>query len=71
MVFVKNSTFFLYVFFLSKKSKKETIFDILDRKEFFLDLKSEGLKKSKKSTFCKGVMVFVKKSTFSLYVFFF
>ena len=33
MVFVKKSTFFSYVFFLSKKSQKETFFDILDRKE--------------------------------------
>ena len=55
MVFVKKSTFFSYVFFLSKKSQKETFFDILDRKECFLDLKSEVLKNSKKWTVCKGV----------------
>ena len=55
MVFGKNSTFFLYVFFLSKQRKKETYFAILDSKECFLDLKSETLAKSKKSTFCKGV----------------
>ena len=35
MVFGKKSTFFLYVFFLSKKSQKETFFDILDSKECF------------------------------------
>ena len=54
MVFVNKSTFFFYVFF-SKKSQKESFFDILDSKEFFLDLKSEVLAKSKKSTFCNGV----------------
>ena len=41
MVFVRKSTFLLYVFFGAKKSQKERIFDILDRKECFLDLKSE------------------------------
>ena len=54
MVFLKKSTFSSSVL-LSKESKKETFFDILDSKECFLDLKSEVLKKSKKSTFCKGV----------------
>ena len=42
-------------FFLSKQSKKETYFDILDSKECFFDLKSEVLKNSKKWTFCQGV----------------
>ena len=42
-------------FFLTKKSQKERVFDILDRKESFLDLKSEVVAKSKKSTFCNGV----------------
>ena len=46
---------FSYIVFLSKKTQKQTFFDILDRKESFLDLKSEVLKKSRKSTFCKGV----------------
>ena len=71
MVFVKKSTFFLYVFF-SKKSQKQTVFDILDGKESFLDLKSEVLKKSRKSTFCKGVSPWVlsKNRPFS-YMFFF
>ena len=54
MVFVKKSTF-SYMFFLSKKSHKQTVFDILDTKESFLDLKSKVVKKSRKSTFCKGV----------------
>ena len=34
-----------YMFFLSKQSKKETFFDILDSKERFLVLKSETLAK--------------------------
>ena len=46
MVFVKKSTFF-HMFLLSKKGQKETFFDILDRKECHLDLKSEVLTKSK------------------------
>ena len=54
MVFVKKSTFFSF-FFLTKKSQKEIFFHILDRKECFLDLKSEVLKNSKKWTVCKGV----------------
>ena len=44
-----------YMFFLSKKSQKETFFDILDRKEWFLDHKRKVLKNSKKSKFCNGV----------------
>ena len=39
---------FLTYFFFSKKGQKETFFHILDRKECFLDLKSEVLKNSKK-----------------------
>ena len=54
IVFVKKWTFFLYVFF-DQKSQQQTVFDILDTKECFLDLRSEVLKKSRKSTFCKGV----------------
>ena len=66
----KKSTFFLYVFF-SKKRQKQTVFDILDRKESFLDLKSKVLKKSRKSTFCKGVSPWFlsKNRPFFLYVF--
>ena len=55
MVFLKNRPFSYMFFFLTKKSQKERVFDILDRKESFLDLKSEVVAKSKKSTFCKGV----------------
>ena len=71
MVFVKKSTFSLYVFF-SKKSQKETFFYILDSKECFLDLKSEVLAEFKKiDILYRGQsMVFVKKSSFLLYAFF-
>ena len=59
------------MFVLSKQSKKETYFDILDSKEFFLDLKSETLAKSKKSAFCKGVSPwFLSKNRPFPYIFF-
>ena len=71
MVFVKKSTFFLYLL-LSKKSQKQTVFDILVRKECSLDQKSEVLKKSRKSTFCKGVSPwFLSKNRPLFYIFFF
>ena len=53
--FLSKNRPFSHMFLLCKKSHKETFFDILDRKECFLDLKSEVLKKSKKSKFSKGV----------------
>ena len=53
--FLSKNRPFSYMFFLSKKSQKETFFDILGRKESFLDLRSEVVTKSRKSTFCKGV----------------
>ena len=64
---------FSRIFFLTKKSQKETFFHILDRKECFLDLKSEVLKNSKKLTFCKGVSpwFFSKNRPFSHLLFFF
>ena len=55
MVFVKKSTFF-HMFLLSKKGQKETFFDILDRKECHLDLKSEVLTKSKNIDILKGLV---------------
>ena len=63
---------FSYMFFLSKKSHKKTVFDILDRKVSFLDLKSKVLKKPRKSTFCKGVSPwFLSKNRPFSYMFFF
>ena len=59
------------MFLLSKKSQKETFFDILDRKKCFLNLKSETLAKSKKSTFFKGVSPwFLSKDRPFSYMFF-
>ena len=49
--FLSKNRRFSHMFFLSKKSQKETFFDILDRKECFLDHKREVHKNSKKSTF--------------------
>ena len=71
MIFVKKSTFLLYVFLFSQKSQNITFFDILDSKECFLDLKSEVLKNSKKSTFCKGVSLWFlsKNRPFSYKIF--
>ena len=70
MVFVKQSTFFLYVFF-SKKSKNETFFYILDRKQCFLDLKSDVVAKSKNRHFAKGLVHgSCQKIDFFSYVFF-
>ena len=71
MIFVKKSTFLFYVFLFSQKSQNITFFDILDSKECFLDLKSEVLKNSKKSTFCKGVSLWFlsKNRPFSYKIF--
>ena len=52
--FQKIELFFIF-FLLSKQSQEKTFFDILNRKQCFLDQTSEVLKKSKKSTFSKGV----------------
>ena len=73
MVFVKKSTFFHMFFFWAKKSHKETFFDILDRKECFLDHKRKLLKKSKKNRhFAKGLIHgFCQKVDLFLICFFF
>ena len=70
--FLSKKRPFSYMNFLSKNSQKQKVFDILDRKECFLDLKSEVLKKSRKSTFCKGVSPwFLSKNRPFSYLFFF
>ena len=71
--FLSKNRPFSYMNFLSKNSQKQKVFDILDRKECFLDLKSEVLKKSRKSTFCKGVSPWFlsKNRPFSNMFFFF
>ena len=43
--FGKKSNFFSYFFFDQKKNQKEAFFDIRERKECFLDMKSEVQKK--------------------------
>ena len=53
--FLSKNWPFSWSCFLNKERQKETFFDILDRKECFLDNKKKVLKNSKKSTFCKGV----------------
>ena len=45
--FLSKNRPFSHMFLLSKKSQKETILDILDSKEYFLDLQSETQAKSK------------------------
>ena len=70
MVLVTKSTFLLYLF-LSKKSQKNTVFDILDKKERFLDLKSEVLKSRENRHFAKGVSSwFLSKNRHFSYMFF-
>ena len=59
-------------FFFSKESQKKTVFYILECKEYFLHLKSEVLKNSKKWTFCKGVSPwFLSKNRPFPHIFFF
>ena len=69
--FLSKNRPFSHMFFLSKKSQKETFFHILDRKEWFLDHKRKVLKNSKKSTFCNGVTPwFLSKNRPFPYMFF-
>ena len=71
MVFAKIPPSSYMCFFVSKQSKKETFFDILDSKECFLDLKREAPAKSKKSAFSKGVSPwFLSKNRPFSYMFF-
>ena len=67
----KNRPLFI-CFFFSKKGQRETFFDILDRKECHLDLKSEVLTKSKNIVILEGVSpwFFSKKIDLFLCLFF-
>ena len=70
--FCQKIDFFFISSFLSKETQKETFFDILDRKECFLNHKKKKvLKNSKKSTFCKGVSLWFlsKNRPFSYKIF--
>ena len=53
---------FSQMFFFIKESEKETIFNILDTKKCFLDLKSEVLKKVQKSDILHHMFVLRKES---------
>ena len=55
MDFVQKSNFLLWLFFTEIMSEK-SLFDILNRKQSFLDQKIEVLKRAKKLTFPKGLV---------------
>ena len=46
----------LFQFFLGKPRKKRSFFNILDKKKYFLDQKSEVSKTSEKSNSSKGLI---------------
>ena len=63
MILVKKIELFTMCAFFQTKEEK-IAFNIMDRKEYFLDQKSEVSKTSEKSSFSKGlVRVFIKKSS--------
>ena len=62
-----NGTFIICFFFFGKSIQKRVLWDILNKKECFLDKEKEVLQKSKNSIFS---MVFVKKLNFLSSVFF-
>ena len=66
MDLVKKSNFFLWGFFTEIISEN-IVFDIVERKQSFLDQKIEVLRRAKKWTFFKGVSpwIFSKNPTFS------
>ena len=55
MICVKNSKFY-YLFILGKIGQENVSYDILDRKNAFLDYKNIQLKKSKIGIFPKGLV---------------
>ena len=66
MDLVKKSNFFLWAFFTEIISEN-IVFDIVERKQSFLDQKIEVLRRAKRWTFSKGVSpwIFSKNPTFS------
>ena len=56
MDFVQKSNFLLWLFFYRNHVIKKSLFDILNRKQSFLDQKIEVLKRAKKLTFPKGLV---------------
>ena len=53
MVLVKNWPFF-HLFFKGNIGQENVFYDILERKNAFLDYKNKKLKNSKNLDFCKG-----------------
>ena len=70
MVFVHKSKFFLFVFFGEIKSEN-IVFEILDKKEQFLDQKNKVFKRAKQGDFPKGIIhSFLSKNRNFSYLYF-
>ena len=69
MVFVEKWPFFQF-FFLGNIGKENDFYDILERKNAFLDYKNQKFKKTKNSHFSKKPMVLVQKWQFFQLFFF-
>ena len=70
MVFVKKSTFFLYVFFRKKSQNKHFLILWIENKAFWTS-KVKFSQSRKKATFCKGVSSwFLTKNRRFSYMFF-
>ena len=72
MIFVKKSTFFLYVFLLAKKAKNKHFLILWIENKAVWTSKVKFSQSRKKSTFCKGVSSwFLTKNRPFSYMFFF
>ena len=71
MIFVKNWQFF-YLVILGRIGQENVFYDILDRKNAFLDYKNIKLKKLKNWDFWKGVSPWYlsKIRNFSIFLFY-
>ena len=70
MIFVKNSKFFDF-FILFKIGKENVFYDILYRKNAFLDYKNIKLKKTKNWDFSKGVSPWFFSKIANVFIFLF
>ena len=70
MIFVKNSKFF-HFFILFKIGKENVFYDILYRKNAFLDYKNIKLKKTKNWDFSKGVSPWFFSKIANVFIFLF
>ena len=70
MALVQKLPFF-QTFFLGNIGQENELYDILDRKNFFLRYKNKKLKKSKNSDFSKGVNPWFKSKNGNISNFFF